>query len=301
MKIVITGASGFLGRHICENQVLLPHELVLVDRDRKPENMPVSCEKSRFVRMDLASAGSDAFARLGSPDLLIHLAWGELNNFQSPGHMTRELPMHFTFLDQMVRGGLRRMMVLGTCFEYGLQNGEMDENQLCHPATWYGLAKYTLLRQLEFLQKKHAFELVWPRLFYMYGEGQAANSIYPQLMRAISANDTEFRMSAGEQIRDYLPVGELVDNLCRLALSPHSGVVNVCSGQPISLRRQVENWIAEKESPIQLRLGHYPYRDYEPFAFWGSTRRLRKLLGDAPANSPLDSERERGGFPDSIL
>jgi len=278
MKITLTGAAGFLGRHFCNNPALASHELILIDRNEKSENISLSNNKMRFIGMDIASAGSDVFERLGSPNLLIHLAWGELNNFQSPGHMTKELPVHFNFLSHMVRGGLRRMMVLGTCFEYGLQNGELDENQLCHPATWYGLAKYALLRQLEFLQKERAFELLWPRLFYMYGEGQSANSIYPQLMRAIAAGDSEFRMSAGEQIRDYMPVDELVDKLCRLALSSHAGVVNVCSGQPISLRKLVENWIAEKKSPIQPRLGHYPYRDYEPLAFWGKNKKMQDYL-----------------------
>jgi len=278
MKIAITGATGFLGRHFYRNPALFSHELILVDRDEKSESTLPDRNKSRFFRMDIASAGNDAFERLGSPDLLIHLAWGELNNFQSPGHMTRELPVHYNFLNHMVHGGLRRMMVLGTCFEYGLQNGALDENQPCHPATWYGLAKYALLRQLEFLQKEHAFELLWPRLFYMYGEGQSANSIYPQLMRAIATGDAEFRMSDGEQIRDYMPVDELVDKLCRLAISSRTGVVNVCSGKPVSLRKQVENWIAEKKSLIQLRLGHYPHRDFEPLAFWGNNKKMQDYL-----------------------
>jgi dTDP-6-deoxy-L-talose 4-dehydrogenase (NAD+) len=279
MKIALTGASGFIGRHLYNALANTPHDLVVLCRNSVPENVLEANNRTKIVKWDLSDNNGDIFERTGSPDMVIHLAWGTLGNFQSPAHMTEELPSHFSFLGGLIKSGLRRLMVAGTCFEYGLKNGEIDEDTPCQPATWYGLAKYSLLRQLEFLQREHRFELLWTRLFYLYGDGQPHNAIYPQLLRAIADGDREFPMSAGEQLRDYLPVEEVARLLAALTVSRSVGIVNVCSGQPVSMRKQVENWIAQKQSAIRPRLGHYPYRDFEPFAFWGANQRLQKYLG----------------------
>jgi len=209
---------------------------------------------------------------------LIHLAWAGVNNTQSPEHMTGELPRHLAFLTRLIDGGLPRLVVAGSCSEYGLQAGALKETLPCNPSTPYGLAKYCLLRQLEYLRATRPFELLWTRPFFMYGEGQNPNSIYPQLLRALAGNASGFPMSGGEQLRDYLPVEEVARMLCALALSRRTGVVNVCSGQPVSVRRMVERWLAERHATIHLDLGHYPYREYEPMAFWGDTERLLNCL-----------------------
>ena len=86
-------------------------------------------------------------------------------------------------------------------------------------------------------------------------------------------------MSGGEQLRDYLPVAQAARYLVSLALIEKDiGVVNVCSGTPISVRKLVEGWIKENGWPIRLNLGRYPYSDYEPMAFWGDSQKLSLLL-----------------------
>jgi dTDP-6-deoxy-L-talose 4-dehydrogenase (NAD+) len=113
----------------------------------------------------------------------------------------------------------------------------------------------------------------------MYGNGQSQSSLYPQLMAAVGAGDRVFRMSHGEQLRDYLPVEAVAAYLVDLALQPHSGgVVNVCSGRPISVRRLVEEWLKEVLHKPTLELGYYAVPDYEPIAFWGSNRKLLGML-----------------------
>ena len=127
-----------------------------------------------------------------------------------------------------------------------------------------------LRKQLQQLQSIHPFDLTWARLFYMYGDGQPETSLLPMLRRAVTAGDTTFKMSAGEQLRDYLPVSEVARRLVDLALSARDrGPVNVCSGTPVSVRRLVEGWIADHGWKIALELGQLPYPDYEPMAFWG--------------------------------
>jgi dTDP-6-deoxy-L-talose 4-dehydrogenase (NAD+) len=88
-------------------------------------------------------------------------------------------------------------------------------------------------------------------------------------------------MSAGEQLRDYLPVEEVARAIVFLAgRQGNPGCINVCAGKPISVRTLVEGWIAENGWEIALNLGHYPYPDYEPMAFWGDRDRLDAILNN---------------------
>ena len=139
--------------------------------------------------------------------------------------------------------------------------------------TPYGLGKDILRRQLEALSRSVPFSLLWCRLFYMYGPGQARGSLFPLLAAAAARGDEIFPMSGGEQLRDYLPVATVADLLVRTALLPEAaGILNVCSGRPVSVRALVERW---------MELGRYPYPDYEPLAFWGDATRLAELVGRA--------------------
>ena len=105
------------------------------------------------------------------------------------------------------------------------------------------------------------------------------NSLYPQLKDAILRREPLFNMSGGEQLRDYLPIDEVARLLVVLARNhADTGVVNVCAGKPISVRKLVEVWLKENGWEIKLNLGYYPYPDYEPMAFWGDRRYLNTIL-----------------------
>ena len=171
-----------------------------------------------------------------------------------------------------MEAGLPALLVTGTCFEYGMQSGALSEELTPLPTNPYGYAKDALRRQLEFLRGKHSFALTWARLFYMYGEGQAENSLFSQLKRAVERGDKVFNMSSGEQLRDYLPVSKVAAALVALALRQADiGIVNICSGTPVSVRTLVESWLQENSWEIELNWGHYAYPDYEPMEFWGNS------------------------------
>jgi dTDP-6-deoxy-L-talose 4-dehydrogenase (NAD+) len=156
----------------------------------------------------------------------------------------------------------------------------LHEDLPTRPENPYGFAKDALRRELEFLKTAKPFALTWARLFYLYGEGQAGTSLLPQLRQAVARGDKAFNMSGGEQLRDYLTVDAAADLLVSLALARRdAGAVNVCSGRPVSVRRLVEGWIRDNGWTIDLNLGHYPYPDYEPMAFWGERRKLDHILG----------------------
>jgi hypothetical protein len=75
-------------------------------------------------------------------------------------------------------------------------------------------------------------------------------------------------------------VKEVAKYIVAIALQTSvTGIINCCSGKPVSVRKVVEDYIQSKNSNIRLILGHYPYPDYEPMAFWGNREKLDKILG----------------------
>ncbi|MDE2060431.1 MAG: NAD(P)-dependent oxidoreductase [candidate division NC10 bacterium] len=277
MKVAVTGASGFIGRHVL---VELESRSVMATIVLRPSSSALpSFAKHTATRMDLQNPLPSAFELMGAPDVLIHLAWGGLPNYKSLHHFEQELPAQYRFLKGLVESGLKNLVVTGTCFEYGMQSGPLREEMETRPTNPYGFAKDTLRRQLEYLKPDQPFTLTWARLFYVYGDGQAENSLLPQLKGAVERGDKVFNMSGGEQLRDYLPVTEVAKSLVSLAMGNRdNGIVNICSGKPMSVRKLVEGWIEENGWSIKLNLGHYPYSDYEPMAFWGDRRRLDRCL-----------------------
>ncbi len=278
MKIAVTGASGFVGTHVLR-ALARRGDVEIIAASRTPiaaDRLPAG---ARHVVLDLKEGSGGDYDRLGRPDLLIHLAWGGLPNYRSLHHFEVELPAHYRFLGGMVDAGLPAMLVTGTCYEYGMVDGELAEDRDPAPANPYAFAKAALCRQLAFLKDRTPFALTWARLFYMYGEGQAPTSIYPLLCSAIARGDASFPMSAGEQLRDYLPIEEVAGLLVDLALLRQDlGIVNISSGQPTSIRSLVERWIVEAGADIATDLSKFPYPSYEPLAFWGCTTKRRAIL-----------------------
>ena len=143
------------------------------------------------------------------------------------------------------------------------------------PILSYALAKDSLRKYLELLSKTHLFNLQWARLFYIYGAGQHPRSLLNQLEDAIAMGSDRFPMSNGEQLRDFLSVEKATEKLVHLVSRPDiTGTVNICSGIPVSVRRFVEDRLAERDSHLALDLGAYPYIDYEPMAFWGHSDKM---------------------------
>ena len=113
----------------------------------------------------------------------------------------------------------------------------------------------------------------------MYGKGQNPKAILSQLDRALENGETIFNMSGGEQLRDYLPVEKVAEYIVKIAMQNKvNGIINCCSGTPVSIRKLVENYLEKKHKSLHLNLGCYPYPDYEPMAFWGHTKKLKMAL-----------------------
>jgi dTDP-6-deoxy-L-talose 4-dehydrogenase (NAD+) len=279
MKIAITGASGFVGRHVSSKLLNQGEEVIAITRDAsRIEN--ISSFKGIF-EMDISCPSKKCFERMGSPDILIHLAWDGLPNYKSLHHYEQELSYQYNFLKLMIQDGLSSLVVTGTCFEYGMQSGKLSESTSTKPTNPYGYAKDALRQQLEYLKSNNSFKLTWARLFYMYGKDQSRESLYPLLKNSIKRGDKIFNMSGGDQLRDYLHIDDVANKIVQIAmLQKDIGPVNICSGKPISVLSLVENWLRENDSNIELKLGYYPYPDYEPMEFWGDDSKFNSFFKD---------------------
>lgn len=282
MNVLVTGATGFIGNHLIEEILKSQTEISITATSRRVDKAKTSSwyGKVSYVECNLSEKSNHEKLFKGI-DLMIHLAWDGLPNYEELFHFEKNVLDNYFFIKSAVSAGVNKIVVAGTCFEYGMVDGALKEGMVTNPSNPYGLAKDTLRKFLVELQKRHQFQYNWIRLFYIYGEGQNERSFYSQLKNALRNGKSSFNMSGGEQLRDYMRVEEVAGCIKKIALQKKiGGVVNCCSGIPVSVRSLAERIIKESGKTIKLNLGFYPYPEFEPMAFWGDNTLLNKIIAD---------------------
>jgi dTDP-6-deoxy-L-talose 4-dehydrogenase (NAD+) len=281
VKVLVTGATGFVGRHLVAQLLARGDDVRAVARKAQTAQDMPWINDVEFVSADIHAADLEVGALTDGIDALAHLAWPGLPNYRALFHFEHNLMADYRFIKSAVEAGVKQVLVTGTCFEYGMQSGPLSESTEPRPSNPYGLAKHTLHLFLQNLQQEHPFTLQWARLFYLHGAGQNPNSLLAALDRAIDAGEQSFDMSAGEQLRDFLSIETAAGYLAAIVHQrDFDGVINCASGQPVSVRTLVEQRLRERGATLNLNLGHYPYPSHEPMAFWAVTERLQQLLGE---------------------
>jgi nucleoside-diphosphate-sugar epimerase len=279
-KILVTGATGFLGNHVIHS--LLKYDIDVVatsvdsDENVKRFNWYNLVE---YHSIDLNDNNQDYYKIFGEPDILIHLAWEGLPNYNEPYHLERNVPNSLKLVKRLVKSGLGNVLVAGTCFEYGMTEGCLKEDMIVKPDNNYALAKNILRRQLEDLQNEVSFKLTWPRIFYIYGPGQSSSSLLGQLNKAIESGFDVFNMSPGDQKRDFIPVEEAAGIIAKLSINEKdNGIVNCCSGKPVSVHEFVKSYLKSENYELRLNTGYYDYSKFEPMNFWGDRSKLDSII-----------------------
>ncbi|MDF2448055.1 MAG: epimerase [Bacteroidota bacterium] len=280
MKILVTGATGGLGRLIIPELLKHGHRVIATSRSIDRAKSLTFFDQVEYFPYDICSKENiDLFTYFGKPDSVIHLAWDKLNDYYSSSHLSELLECHKEFIFNLIRNGLKDLNCAGTCYEYGLREGELNEAMVSDPVLPYSKAKNLLREYIDTLKPNYNFSMKWIRIFFVFGEIYGRENLYTHLLKAISKKEKVFNMSGGEQIRDFLTPEQVAEIFVSIATQIRvQDIINCCSGKPVKLRDFINNFLKEHKLEIDLNLGYYPYLKYEPMALWGSVVKLRQVL-----------------------
>jgi nucleoside-diphosphate-sugar epimerase len=274
-RILVTGAGGYIGRHVVK--ALLDSGQEVIAADRHPQDLD---PRSEQVAIDLFAPNDDLFEKLGSPDVCLHMAWRDGFKHDSDAHMG-DLSGHYRFIEQLLDSGLKQIAVMGTMHEVGYWEGAIDENTPCNPASMYGIAKNALRAATLRLAKEHDAVAQWIRAYYIVGDDLRGSSIFSKLLQAAQDGKKTFPFTMGVNKYDFIDVDTLAEQISAVVLQDEvNGVINCCDGKPVSLADRVERYIRENNLDIKLEYGAFPDRPYDSPAVWGDDTKIRKIMAD---------------------
>ena len=232
-KILVTGASGYIGRHVVKELLNRGYYVIASDLNYKGVD-----ERAEFSNVVLFSGDKDIYEQFGRPDVLIHMAWRDGFIHNADSHML-DLSNHMEFLMNMIDGGVKLVSVMGSMHEIGYHEGAITSDTPCNPQSMYGISK-NALRQALFLYGKGKDVIIdWLRAYYIFGDDSRGSSIFAKIVQAVEDGKKMFPFTSGKNLYDFVHVDDLAKMIAASSTQDEiRGIINVCTGKPVSLAEQ---------------------------------------------------------------
>lgn len=272
MKILVTGANGYLGQGIVRSILNNGHCVVATDF-----NTQFVDERAERIVCNLFEV-DNPYSFFGEPDVLLHLAWRDGFVHYSSAHID-DLPKHYAFIKKMVDGGIQQVAVMGSMHEIGFFEGCINESTPCHPTTPYGIGKNALRDLTQMICKQKNIVFQWLRGYYIVGNSKFGSSIFSKITAAVDEGKTEFPFTLGQNQYDFIDYPDFCAQVAAVVGQKNEqGIINICSGKPEKLADRVERFIKENDYRIKLQYGAFPDRPYDSKAIWGNDTKIRKIM-----------------------
>jgi nucleoside-diphosphate-sugar epimerase len=284
-RVLLTGASGFIGRQALAALVAAGHEVHAVARHRGEEAPGVTWHEADLL------AGLTPVAQIEA-EILVHLAWyAEHGKFWTSPENVRWVQASLGLLQEFAAAGGRRAVFAGTCAEYGWSREVYSEDAPLAPATLYGAAKHGLHVVASAFSEQVGIGLAWGRLFFLYGPFESPGRFVPSIVLPLLRGEPAL-MTEGTQRRDFLHSVDAAAAFVALADSDITGAVNIASGQPLLLRELAEDIARQLGREGLLQVGATPISANDPPALIADVSRLREELRWKPRIALSDGLEE---------
>lgn len=234
-RVLVTGASGFIGRATLPRLLALGYEVHATAPDPVEERVPTDVHWHRLDLLD--SAETTALMAAVRPTHLLHLAWyAEPGRYQTSAENLRWVQGSLFLVEHFLQWGGRRVTVAGTCAEYDWRDGRCKENfTRLKPADLYSVSKHALHIMLTSWSQQMKFSLGWGRVFFLYGPFEHPKRLVASVICSLLNNEPAL-CTEGHQERDFLHVHDVADALVALLESNVEGPVNIASGKAVAIR-----------------------------------------------------------------
>ena len=268
MKVLVTGANGYIGQGV--SKALVQNKVEAVATDFAMDHVCHGIEKMPGNIFQI----ENPYEYFGRPDILLHLAWRDGFKHNSENHML-DLPAHYEFIKKMIDAGVKRVCIMGSMHEIGC----IDENTPCDPMSLYGISKNALRSAVQIYAKEKNVEFIWLRGYYIVGNTEHGCSIFSKITEAVKEGKTEFPFTTGQSQYDFLDYDVFCQQVARATMQNEElGIINCCSGYSQKLADVVEEFITKMGYNITLKYGVFPERAYDSKAVWGDDTKIKRIM-----------------------